>query len=60
MKLWAVAYPKNPLDNSSTKVWTAKHLDIRNLDLTQYRVEIMILLPGDLLLSIGLYSTAHG
>jgi hypothetical protein len=47
MKLWAVAVPKDPGQRSSTRLWTDKKLDIRNLDLTQYRVEMMLLRAGD-------------
>lgn len=50
MKLWAIASVKDPKDAASTKLWSDPELDIRNLDLNKYRVEMVLLRAGDTLL----------
>ncbi|KAF8987744.1 hypothetical protein BDQ17DRAFT_1435410 [Cyathus striatus] len=50
LKLWAVAEPHDPDLLSSTTVWTDPSFGVRYLDPSKWKIEMVVLKPGDTLL----------
>ena len=49
LKAWVLAVPNDEAALANLDLWTKKEVDIMKLDYTRWKVEMVLLTPGDLL-----------
>lgn len=49
LKAWLIATPKNPAGGASIEFWSNPKLNVSNVDLSEFDIEIFLMGPGDML-----------